>query len=126
MMVHRGIASYDDNGNWTDDSGGWGGGGYDSGGGVDWASIFTPITQAAGSIFKNVYGQPNLPEGTVLINGPNGSQMIRYPSGQMVPYVPGGTNIGIGAGGKSGGISPLILIGGLIAVAFVASNMGKR
>ncbi len=109
----RGIGSCDDNGICTDAAQQW----VDNlptvtnPGGFDWTSIFAPITNAAARVVTAQYGQPNIPPGTVLINGPNGQQYIRYQNGQQVPYVPSSVNVRVPTAGGGGVLWPAVAIG---------------
>lgn len=116
-----GLASYDDNGVWTDDSSGvqdWvnnipyyppsGGGG---------TSIWDAITKVISPVIKSQF--PAIPEGSVLIQGPNGTQYIRYASGQQVPWT--GTSVSGTVGGNvTGQSSNLLIMAAVAAFALMA------
>lgn len=111
------LSSYDDNGNWTNDSG------------QEWLDTYpypatVPGSNSGGfwnsitSIFMPIVKSqfPAIPEGSVLIQGPGGQQFIRYASGQQVPYNPTQATIGVtGSGGSS-----FLMIGAVALIALVA------
>jgi hypothetical protein len=90
-----------------------------SGDGVDWGSIFGPLSSAGSSILKAQFGQPQLAPNT-YIRTPQGGILTNQPV-TTAGILPAGAG---SVGSSLSSILPIILIGGLGLLIFGA--MGKR